>query len=828
MTTSKAQQWSVHKFGGTSLAGAERVQRVADIAESSEDARRAVVVSAMGGVTDELLSILDEARKRDRGYRDALDELRDHHLRVLDELIETSDRVATASSIKDDFRDIEDVLRAVWLLGRASQTAKELIAGYGELWSAQILAGCLASRGRSVDWLDARDVLVVNAGELGPVVDWEASSEKLEHWMRARSPEILVITGFIASTPEGIPTTLGRNGSDHSASIFGRLLGADSISLWTDVDGVMSADPNQVPDAEVLDELSYEEAMELAYFGAAVIHPSAMTPAVESDIPIFIRNTFQPDLPGSRIHAPGDPELSESTVKGLAAIDSMALCNLEGAGMMGVPGIANRLFGALRNADISVVMISQGSSEYSICFAVPDAEAPQVAGVVEQEFFSEFHHGYLQKIDVTPGCSILAVVGDGMSSMPGVAAKFFGSLGKAGVNIRAIAQGASERNISVVIDSHERTRALRAVHSGFYLSSQTLSVGIIGPGNVGATLLEQLAQGVERLATEDDIDLRVRGIASRSTMLLADDRIDLDGWRERFEESDTEADLEAFVDHVQTDYHPHSVIIDCTASAGVARRHRHWIERGIHVVTPNKKGCSGPLQEYRKLKRRTKKTGVHYLYETTVGAGLPVLQTLADIRQTGDEIRSIEGILSGTFAYLFNQFDGTKPFSEIVSEAHERGFTEPDPRDDLSGMDVARKLTILAREMGLELEVEDIELQGLVPEGSGEGSVQDFMSSLGSLDEEMAKMVGEAAAEDQVLRYVGRIDRNGEATVGVQRYRLTHPFAGLKLTDNIVQFHTRRYSENPLIVQGPGAGPHVTAGGVFADVLRLAAYLGGN
>lgn len=825
MTTNEQNRWKVHKFGGTSLADTGRIRRVIEILESRPGTSKAAVVSALGGVTDALLSLLDKARRRDTSYREELDALRRRHLEILDELLPEQGRVATASVIKDDFRDIEDVLRAIWLLGTASQTARELVAGYGELWSAQIVAGCLASKGHAVEWLDAREVLVANAGHLGPVIDWEKTRSQCEQWLRGRAPEYLVITGFIAATDDGIPTTLGRNGSDFSASIFGTLLDAESISIWTDVDGVMSADPGQVPDAEVLEELSYEEAMELAYFGAAVIHPRAMSPAVDSEIPLQIRNTFDVDAPGTRIQSTSE---SESTVKGLAAIDSMALCNLEGAGMMGVPGIANRLFGSLRERDISVVLISQGSSEYSICFAVPEVDAPEVKEVVEKEFFAEFHHGQLQRIEVTTGCSILAIVGDGMSDVPGVAAKFFGALGKSGVNIRAIAQGASERNISVVIDSEDRTRALRAVHSGFYLSSQTLSVGLVGPGNVGATLLDQLAKQVQRLADEDGIDIRVRGIAGRSQMVLDEQQIDLDAWQRAFDESDAEVDLEVFADHIQTDYHPHAVMIDCTASGAVAGRHRRWLERGIHVVTPNKLGCAAPIDEYRALRRQSRQTRMHYLYETTVGAGLPVLQTLADIRETGDEVRSIEGILSGTFAYLFNQYDGTRSFSEIVREANERGFTEPDPRDDLSGMDVARKLTILAREMGLETDVEDIELQGLVPEGAEEGTVEEFLSNLDALDEHVEQLYREASADDEVLRYVGRIDRQGEATVGIRRYPKTHAFAGLQLTDNIVQFCTDRYDENPLIVQGPGAGPHVTAGGVFADLLRLATYLGAN
>ncbi len=822
------QVWRVHKFGGTSLEGTKRIRQVVDIIESQPGSKKAIVVSAMGGVTDILLGILDAACARETGYRDDLSALRRRHLNVLEELqARPGGAASTASVIKDDFRDIEDVLRAIWLLGTASQTARELVAGFGELWSAQILAGSLASKGLSVDWLDARQVLVADSGQLGPVIDWEASQQKLDDWMRSRDPEYLIITGFIASTSEGIPTTLGRNGSDYSASIFAALMQAESVSIWTDVDGVMSADPRLVPDAEVLEELSYEEAMELAYFGAAVVHPNAMTPAVDADIPLRIRNTFNPASPGTRIHLASKTE-SKSTVKGLAAIDAMALCNLEGAGMMGVPGIANRLFGALRNQGISVVMISQGSSEYSICFAVPESDAGDVREVVEKEFFAEFHHGQLQRIDVTTGCSILAIVGDGMSDAPGVAAKFFGSLGSAGVNIRAIAQGASERNISVIIDSEDRTRALRAVHSGFYLSSQTLSVGVIGPGNVGATLLDQISEQVERLATQDGIDLRIRGIAGREKMLLEEGQIELGRWREALAEGGEDADLPSFIEHIQTDYHPHAVLIDCTASKAVARKHAEWLERGIHVVTPNKHGCAAPAEEYNELRRQARHSQMHYLYETTVGAGLPVLQTLADLGQTGDEVHSIEGIFSGTFAYLFNKYDGTEPFSDIVRTANERGFTEPDPRDDLSGMDVGRKMTILAREMGVELDVSDVEIQGLVPEELEDVSVEEFLAGLDELDAEVKRLYEEASADGEVLRYVGSIDREGRASVGIRRYAQSHAFAGLQLTDNIVQFRTRRYHDNPLIVQGPGAGPHVTAAGIFADVLRLATYLGSS
>jgi aspartokinase/homoserine dehydrogenase 1 len=805
------------------LASADLYRRVTNILENREEARKGVVVSAMGGMTNRLIELVDLARARDSSYKDRLEDLREAQFSTLNKLLSVSQAELLRSQIEDDLQDIEDVLRALWLLGTSPEAAVELVSGYGEVWSAQVLANFLGGRGESVDWLDAREVLVVGRGELGPVINWDETQSRLDEWLASRDVEYVIITGFIASSDEGIPTTLGRNGSDYSASIFGALLKAQEIHIWTDVDGVMSANPRQVPDAEVLDSLSYQEAMELAYFGAKVIHPSTMAPAVELEIPIYIRNTFNPAVPGTRIHLSAG---GESHVKGFATIDQMALVNIEGTGMIGVPGIAHRLFGALREAGVSVVMISQASSEHSICFAVPQSQARTVKDAVKRGFFAEFHHGQIQTVEVAEHCSILAVVGDNMAGIPGIAAKFFGALGKANVNIRAIAQGSSERNISVVVDEKEATRALRAVHSGFYLSNQTLSVGVIGPGNVGATLLNQLAQQIDRLRDEYMIDIRVRGITGASEMVLDEGSIDLSEWSDVLDRDAVEADLDSFVDHIQTDYHPHAVLIDCTASESIATHYADWLERGIHVITPNKKANTGPIDYYQRLKSSSRSLRLHYLYETTVGAGLPIIQTLRDLIETGDEIVQIEGIFSGTLSYLFNSFDGERPFSDILREAKEHGYTEPDPREDLSGMDVARKVVILAREMGMDLELDDVDVESLVPEGLEHGSIDDFMAALPEHDDQMTALLEQAGEQGQVLRFVGAVNRQGEASVRLRRYDEGHPFARIHLTDNIVQFRTRRYDENPLIVQGPGAGPEVTAGGIFADLLRLAAYVG--
>ncbi|MDA8348045.1 MAG: ACT domain-containing protein, partial [Pseudomonadota bacterium] len=497
-----------------------------------------------------------------------------------------------------------------------------------------------------------------------------------------------------------------------------------------------------------------------------------------------------------------------------------------GAGMIGVPGTAHRLFGALREEGISVILISQGSSEHSICCAIPQNEGERAAAVVRRAFERELLEGQIQSVAIDPDLAILAIVGDGMAGTPGVAAKVFSALGTSGVNVRAIAQGASERNISVVVEGRSATRALRAAHAGLYLSPHTLSVGIIGPGTVGEVLLEQIASQSERLREQFKIDLRVRGILGSKRMVLGDTGIALGTWREQYEHSTVPADLERFLEHVRVDYLPHTVLIDCTASGDVAVRYPDWLRAGVHVITPNKKANSADMAFYRALQEARRAGAAHYLYEATVGAGLPVVHTLRDLRETGDEIASIEGIFSGTLAYLFNIYDGRTPFSDIVRDARQRGYTEPDPRDDLSGMDVARKLIILGREMGLELELSDVRVESLVPAGLERGSIEEFMTRLPRSDASMRERFEAARDKGRVLRYVGRLGADGQASVGLAEFDADHAFANIALTDNVVRFATRRYCDNPLIVQGPGAGPEVTAGGVFADLLRLSAYLG--
>ena len=813
-----------HKFGGSSMRDAERIRAVADILLARAGERQVVVVSAMQGMTDALIALVGCAAAREPGWRDRLRLMEQRHLEAASALL-GEHQAPVVDWLRQQFADLDDVLHALALMGTSSREALDLVQGMGEVWSSRLLAEHLRARGQQAAWLDARDVLTVRPEELGVMVDWPRSQSAFDAWTAAHGLDRVIVTGFVARDPQQRATTLGRNGSDYSGAIFGALAKAGEIHIWTDVDGVLSADPRLVPEAVLVRDLSYHEACELAYFGAKVIHPQTMAPAIERGIPIYIRNTFNPSLSGSRI----GPELSlEPPVKGVSAADGLALVNVEGAGMIGVPGTAERLFGALRQNGISVVMISQGSSEHSICCVVRELDAARAAEALGEVFARELERGFLQAITVQSGISVLAVVGDGMAGMPGIAARLFDHLGRGRVNVRAIAQGASERNISVAIDTRDAAKALRVVHAGFYLSAQTLSIGVIGPGNVGAALIDQLAAVQDKLRREVGLDLRVRAIAGSRKWLSAERGLDLSGWRAAYHAQAPGApvDLDAFAAHVHADHLPHALIVDCSASDRVAAKYPEWLARGIHIITPNKNAGSGPLARYRAIQAATRAGAARFRYEATVGAGLPVISTLRDLLDTGDEIHSIEGMFSGTLAFLFNRFDGSQPFSELVREARELGYTEPDPRDDLDGRDVARKLVILAREQGLAIELGDVEVASLVPESIRAGDSAAFMARVAAMDAPMQALLDAANAAGRVLRFVARLSREGKASVGLVALPRDHAFANARLTDNVVQFCTRRYASNPLVVQGPGAGPEVTAAGVFADLLRVAAHLG--
>src|SRR5574337_1123706 len=751
----------LHKFGGSSLADASRIRAAAALVAADGEDARAVVVSAMQGVTDALVALAALAREGG-DWQPAWSALRNQH------------RAAAA-----------------WLVGAPPSALHDAIdAQFDSL--RDDLASTVAGAGH----LDAR---IWGVGEL--------CSSWLMH-----------------AALGGAATTLGRNGSDYSAAIFASLLGVDELTIWTDVDGVLSADPRVVPDAVCLPSMSYAEACELAYFGAKVLHPQTLAPVQERGIPLRIRNARNPCASGTRVVTAADPH--DVPVKGLSLVDGLAVLELVGNGMVGVPGIAERLFAALHRAGVSVTMISQGSSEHSICCVVRADQADRGRDAIIEAFHDAMADTRTQAVHVTRDICVLAAVGDGMVGVPGVAARLLGGLAQARVNVRAIAQGASERNISVAVAGTDATRALRAAHAAFWLSPQTISIGVIGPGQVGRALLAQLAATAPRLRDRAHLDLRLRAVCDSRRMHLSDAPIAPEQAIQTLAGTDAvAADLDAFAAHVRAEHLPHALIVDCSASDAVAAKYAGWLAAGIHVVTPNKLAGSGDWPRYAAI-RDAQQHGGRFLYEATVDAGLPVILTLRSLLDTGDVLQEVDGMLSGTLAWLFNSFDGRRPFSELVLEARALGYTEPDPRDDLSGLDVSRKLVILAREAGRMLSLADVEVENLVPEHLRKLDRDAFLARVGEMDAPMQARLDAAHAQGLSLRHIARLDAHGRATVGVVALPSTHACCHTRLTDNLVQFRSDRYAENPLVVQGPGAGPEVTAAGVFGDLLTIAQSLG--
>lgn len=813
----------VHKFGGSSLADARRIGALAALLHEDRAHPRLVAVSAMLGTTDALVALADVAGSGGN-WTPAWEALRARHLGCARALgLPAAKGQTLEGELEADLRRLRADLHALGADAAPGTLAR--VHGTGELLSASLVRRAL---GAGWQRLDAREVLVVRQGEMGMGVDWQASRRRFDAWCAAHPGRDTVVTGFIARDRDGTDCTLGRNGSDYTAAIFARLCHADRLTIWTDVDGVLSADPRLVPEAQVLPTLSYAEACELAYFGARVLHPQTMAPVQARGTPLRIRNTLNPAAPGTWILAKNPQDAApRSPVKGLSLVRDLAVLELAGNGMVGVPGIAERLFAALHGAGVSVTMISQGSSEHSICCIVRAEQVERARAAVAHAFADAMADARTQGVEVTRGVCVLAAVGDGMVGTPGVAARLLGGLAQARVNVRAIAQGASERNISVAIAEADATRALRAAHSAFWLSPQTVSVGVIGTGHVGRSLLAQLAAVLPQLRARSGVDLRLRGIANSRRMALDHAAIAPEDALARLHAGDAQPlDLDAFATHVRAGHIPHALIVDCSASSAVADRYAGWLAAGIHVVTPNKHAGSGDWNRHAAIRAAQRSGGARFLYEATVGAGLPVIATLRNLLDTGDALHAVDGMLSGTLAWLFNRYDGSRPFSALVREARELGYTEPDPRDDLSGLDVARKLVILAREAGMRLSLEDVDVESLVPAALRAVSVEEFLARLDELDAPMQARLDDARSSGLGLRHLAQLTRDGRAQVGVVALPADHACRHTRLTDNLVQFTTARYASNPLVVQGPGAGPEVTAAGVFGDVLSIAHALG--
>ena len=815
--------WEVHKFGGSSLANAQLFNNVSEILSSVSKEKKACVVSAIEGVTD----LLTEASylAKENKHKAVFEKIKKKHFDIIEKLLEKPHLEKIKKVLLKDFEGLDYIFKTIGMSKLFSENIREVVTGHGELWSAQILNELLKQKKISSQWINARDVLFLDSNTTPVRVSWDLSEKKIKQKLTNINEKIIVVTGYVASTINGVPTTLKRNGSDISASIFGNLLGASSISIWSDVNGIMSANPQYVPRAGVLKQVSYDEAMEMAYFGAKILHPHTLSPAMKKKIPIRIRNTSNQNHPGTLIGETHSK--SKKIIKGLSNVNNLAVINVEGTNMIGVPGMAHRVFGSLKEKELSVVLISQASSEHSICFCVPYEQAKIAQKVLEEEFYRELKEQQIGSVSVIGPCSIMAAVGENMNNTPGVASTFFRALGKSNINVRAIAQGSSERNISAVIDQKDVKKAMKAVHAGFYLSPQTLSIGLIGPGLIGKAILNQLRDQKELLKEKFDFDFRIRGICNSKSMLLDDDQIDLKDWEENFKRNISPINYDEFIKSIQTDEIPHTCLIDCTANNEMARAYPEWIKRGIHIITPNKKANSLEYSLYEDIKKLLDQKKVQYFYEATVGAGLPIISTLKDLIQTGDEVLGIEGVFSGTLSYIFNNFSEKKSFSSIVKEAKEMGLTEPDPREDLSGMDVARKAIILAREMGQKLDVEDIEIENIVPHSLRDiSSKEEFMNKIGECDSYFEDKRVEAEKKGSLLKYGVEIDPIKGIKVKLKEYSLDHPFSSMKDSDNIILFKTKRYNERPLVIQGPGAGPQVTAAGIFSDLIRLANVLG--
>jgi aspartokinase/homoserine dehydrogenase 1 len=820
----------VLKFGGSSVATPERIRGVIDIVKSALQAETssdhiAVVVSAFGGVTDLLLQASLLAQVGNDSYKKLIEEFETRHNDAVRSLVPPAKQNTALLHLKLRFNELEDVLHGVFLLRERSAKSLDLILSFGERLSAYIISQAFIHAGTEAFYVDSRGLVRTNKNYGNAIVGFDESYVNIRTWFKEKPAGIPIITGFIASAADGTTTTLGRGGSDYTASIFGGALVANEIQIWTDVDGVMSADPRRVNAAFVLPEISYDEAMEMSHSGAKVLHPHTVVPAMEHNIPVRIKNTFNPHFDGTLISRHTSKTHFVGSVKGISSINRISLVSISGSGMMGMTGVASRLFGAMARAGINIILISQPSSEQSISFAINPQFADNAKAAIEQEFALELDALQVEKITIRENLAVLAVIGENMCGTPGISAKLFEALGKNGINVIAVAQGANEMNISIVIEAPEEDKALNSIHEAFFLSRNKIHLFLVGTGIIGKSLLRQMHEQCSVIAHDMNLELHLNAIANSRKMLVRKDGIAFDECLTTLDASGEPTDLKKLVADVKALKLHNCIFVDCTASDDVAVLYPEILNANISVVTPNKRANSGSTSLYRELRKAVSRSRAKFLYETNVGAGLPIIGTLSDLKKSGDKIEKIEAVLSGTLSYIFSTLSAEKPFSEVVRDAKAKGYTEPDPRDDLSGMDFARKFLILSREMGREMEFSEVAYENLVPEDCRDVKTVDaFFDKLKTHDEAFADKIKAAAEKNCVLRYIGKIE-NGKATIGLAELDMSHPIATLRGTENIVAFTTERYHATPLIVRGPGAGAEVTAGGVFADILRISNYL---
>lgn len=807
----------VLKFGGTSVANAENIRKVKDIIQLKKGAKTVVIVSALGGVTDELLKCGFLAANGDSGYKEHLQKLTERHLTVVKNLLPLTNQSSVLSFVMQQFNDIEDICNGIFLLNDFSDRTKDRILSYGELISSKIISAYLASDGLPNQLVDARKLISTNSQYTKAVVHFEKTQQNIQSFFADAADDLFVIPGFVASDEKENTTTLGRGGSDYTAAIIGAALNASVVEIWTDVSGMMTADPRMVSNAKEIKQISYHEAMELSHFGAKVIYPPTIQPLMSKNIPVWIKNTFSPYDEGTLLHS--NVYRNGNIITGISSINKIALLSLEGSGMVGIPGFSRRLFEALAANNINVILITQASSEHSICVGVDEHYVAKAKETIDKAFDIEIEKGSVNPLSIETDLSIVALVGDKMKSHPGISGRMFSALGRNGVNVRAIAQGSSERNISAVIATADIKKALNVLHEEFFeVAYKQVNLFIAGTGNVGGKLLGQLAQQQEYLQQNLRIQLRVIGLTNSRKMHFNDEGIDLKNWKEVLDKGEA-ADLDAFISKIHSKNLRNSVFVDVTATEKVANAYDRIFSRSISIVACNKIACSSPYSYYKKLKDIARDHNVSFLFETNVGASLPIIGTINDLLRSGDHVNKMEAVLSGTLNFVFNNYDGKKSFAEVVKQAQNEGYTEPDPRLDLSGKDVMRKIMILARESGEQLEMDDITNNSFMPESCMQGSVEDFYAEMEKQEDYFKKLYNKAASLGKKLKFVASYE-NGKASVGLKHIDPAHDFYHLYGKDNIVLFFTNRYVEQPMVVKGAGAGAEVTASGVFADIIR--------